>query len=784
MTFPHPCFRIATVVMMAISWTLTLTASPADEHDAMQQWQFTTQAVSVTEVSWTVDDATWRLESGSVRLMKPSAGGAITGFVFEGSGRFELDVADPFEVNQLRRFSGRPGINRVNEAFTRLVVRTSGPLPAELPTPSPESDFDTSKLAKDRHEKWLCQARHDANARVLAGKSVSGDSYFLADMDTSTHGWLMFEFEPWRDEEITLSKLRQLNEYVEIWVSMDRAEHRELNGRPGWTRSNLADLQHVIAEVDLSKHKGSRVQRGRPVVEDWARFHTTITIESQRDGVAAVQLFLHPWAEITGVSGAEGEDLHMVRDHIGDRFASIPNDVWDGTVTVMLGDVLDKGESQTLTFDYKMEILNFVSGFSWYPTVDHAVNDLHTARLELNIPKDLQAWAVGEPVAEADPRGSNWKVWEVTEPTMMVSFTFGKGFKEESLRAEGLPEVIVLGDPTGFGGGKMIRNVGADILNSLNFYKQYFGFELPDARIYATSIASNHGQAFDGFLHLANYTFNAEHPGASELFRAHEVAHQMWGHTVRWRSYRDQWLSESFAEYSAMLFVRESLPGKNYFDDILKIYTAEQLGSFKGAMSKFARPWDVNQVRVDGDELGPVAAGYRAGTAKIPNGGTIQLYRKGPLVLHMINVILDIMTHGESDLFRETMDRFLTTYDGEEASTEDFKDMLEEVSGKDWDPIFDSWIYGTGTPTYEWSRRVEKVESGFMLVIDVKQSGVADDFNSVIPVEITLPGNRTGVNLLPMNSVKDTFRITLPAKPTKVVLNPDYAVPARFKEAK
>ena len=46
---------------------------------------------------------------------------------------------------------------------------------------------------------------------------------------------------------------------------------------------------------------------------------------------------------------------------------------------------------------------------------------------------------------------------------------------------------------------------------------------------------------------------------------------------------------------------------------------------------------------------------------------------------------------------------------------------------------------------------------------------------NVIPVEITLPGNRKGINLLPMNSAKDTFRITLPAKPTKVVLNPGWS---------
>src|SRR5687768_18159260 len=37
-------------------------------------------------------------------------------------------------------------------------------------------------------------------------------------------------------------------------------------------------------------------------------------------------------------------------------------------------------------------------------------------------------------------------------------------------------------------------------------------------------------------------------------FVAHETAHQWWGNIVAWRSYRDQWLSEGFAEYSGILY--------------------------------------------------------------------------------------------------------------------------------------------------------------------------------------------------------------------------------------
>jgi hypothetical protein len=37
---------------------------------------------------------------------------------------------------------------------------------------------------------------------------------------------------------------------------------------------------------------------------------------------------------------------------------------------------------------------------------------------------------------------------------------------------------------------------------------------------------------------------------------SHEVAHQWWGHTVGFNSYRDQWMSEGFAELSASLYLQ------------------------------------------------------------------------------------------------------------------------------------------------------------------------------------------------------------------------------------
>ena len=77
--------------------------------------------------------------------------------------------------------------------------------------------------------------------------------------------------------------------------------------------------------------------------------------------------------------------------------------------------------------------------------------------------------------------------------------------------------------------------------------------------------ASNFGQAWPELVYLPiSYcsTRTVRHSlgmdwgdrGYWKVVTPHEVAHQWWGHTVGFRSYRDQWMSEGFAHMSASLY--------------------------------------------------------------------------------------------------------------------------------------------------------------------------------------------------------------------------------------
>ena len=54
-----------------------------------------------------------------------------------------------------------------------------------------------------------------------------------------------------------------------------------------------------------------------------------------------------------------------------------------------------------------------------------------------------------------------------------------------------------------------------------------------------------------------------------EFFLAHELAHQWFGQAVGWKNYHEQWLSEGFAQYFAVLFA-ERTRSRDDFEGILR----------------------------------------------------------------------------------------------------------------------------------------------------------------------------------------------------------------------
>ncbi len=226
--------------------------------------------------------------------------------------------------------------------------------------------------------------------------------------------------------------------------------------------------------------------------------------------------------------------------------------------------------------------------------------------------------------------------------------------------------------------------------------------------------------------------------GYWKLVAPHEVAHQWWGHEVGFNSYRDQWMSEGFADMSASLYTQliEKNPKKfiEFWNDERTLLLERNKEGFRAI------------------DAGPLTMGYRMSNERTGFDLTRHLiYPKGAYILHMIRMMMYSNQTGDQN-FKETMHDFSKTYSGSAATTEDFKatvekhmtvDMQRIGDGKmDW--FFDEYVYGTALPTYKLDSNFEKNADGdVVFAFKVTQSGVDDKFRMLVPVYLELADGRT-----------------------------------------
>ncbi|HEX5718818.1 MAG TPA: M1 family aminopeptidase, partial [Thermoanaerobaculia bacterium] len=608
---------------------------PPQEYLDLQRWQYQASPQTASGQKWEMEGASWSLDSGKIWVAQPFEGTTGTGLVFEGKGRFRMAVPDPAELAQLRRFTQKPELQEIDEAITALVLRTGGELPIQATAGGP---FKDHKLARERHEHWLTQRLFDVDSRVLAARKIPGDRFLRVDVKTQGFGWLTFEYDAQRLEEIRLEAFNAAYSYPETWLSLD-------SGRPD--RRPAVDVEHADITADLT-------EPGRDEDLFKGRFHVGIRFNSSQAGAQAVQLYLHPFAKLMAVT-EDGQTAPFVRDHIGGRRGIIDNRVYDDSLVVLLNRPIVPGEPRRLDFDYEIELTNYVHSRVWYPEGEGDetfLTDPHTARLDLTARKKHEIRAMGRREETPEPPdGKSHGVWVIDHPVKMVTFSFAEKFHEEKVKIDGVPEVVCFGSRIEVSRRARFADVGRDMAESFAYFQELLESPLPPEPIYVTSIAARHGQAFDGFIHLGEQTFDLLGPGIAELFRGHEAAHQWWGHRLGAATYRDAWLGEAFAEYTAMMLVADTVPdGPKLFQEMLRSYHDEMNGSIKSGFSKFARA-DINLAnRAWGNRIGPIGHGWRASTGEVPSAYSSLVYSKGALVLHMLRGLLREATGSDQAL--------------------------------------------------------------------------------------------------------------------------------------
>ncbi len=225
---------------------------------------------------------------------------------------------------------------------------------------------------------------------------------------------------------------------------------------------------------------------------------------------------------------------------------------------------------------------------------------------------------------------------------------------------------------------------------------------------------------------------------------SHELAHQWYGDMITCKDWHHIWVNEGFATYSEAVYI-EAKSGKAAYD-------AEMSSNMNAAKMAQGTLW----VQNINDEW-EIFDYYRS-------------YAKGACVLHMLRGIA-----GDSiffDIMRAYSDDPDLKYGV--ATTEDFQEVAESVSGMDLEYFFHEWIYGENEPTYTVGWNWSYVSGNIYNVhINISQAANSNPTFFTMPVQIKLNTSLGDTMVTLFNDAQaQDFQLQVSGEPQSIVFDP------------
>jgi hypothetical protein len=262
----------------------------------------------------------------------------------------------------------------------------------------------------------------------------------------------------------------------------------------------------------------------------------------------------------------------------------------------------------------------------------------------------------------------------------------------------------------------------------------------------------------------------------------HEVAHQWWGDLVTWSGYRDQWVMEALANYSALMLLESRNPG-----------------AFRELMQKFRD--DLLAKNRKGEPIttaGPVTLGLRLSSSRFPNGYEVISYGRGTWLIHMIRYMLrdgerEQAGHpksGSDEAFLRALRKLRTEYENKPVTTADLlKVFASELPSTLWyekrkslDWFYDGWVNGNSIPSFGL-RDLKFAEKGGASTVTgtIVQEHAPDNLVTAVPVYAVIAGKNTFLARVFAEGAETQFHLSVPPRAHKLVIDPEQTLLARSK---
>ncbi|WKK24249.1 M1 family metallopeptidase [Streptomyces olivoreticuli] len=295
----------------------------------------------------------------------------------------------------------------------------------------------------------------------------------------------------------------------------------------------------------------------------------------------------------------------------------------------------------------------------FFPMNDHP-SDKARVTFRITVPKNLQAAANGTLQSRKTSGSRTTYTYSTRDPipTHVVQAAVGR-FKEfKQTGPHGLPLRSFVAPEDADDAKNLVDLISEEI----EWFENRIGSRYPFEAYGVLGVKGPYAAALEGAT-LSTYNSLSSRKDAPA---AHELAHQYFGNAVSLKSWDDMWISEGHASFYSLLHETEKGYNENTFEQEMR------------------RAYDFD--REERGEVGP------PGRLKSP------LYVLGSTNAAGAAMLYGLRQQVGEDTFRKIERKFFDTYRHKAAATQDYIDVVNEVTGRDFTGYIKSWIYGEKTP--------------------------------------------------------------------------------------
>jgi len=792
------------LVALAIAGHLPLAATTAaDVARAIRESSFDRdECYRVRDLTLVKEDIRLYFNEGHLIFSKPVAGRRIaavfTADVEGGDGEIILLPPDRAERRSLAGYIDTPNLD---EHFHTALLLFTGDEYDQIKSQFPRNSANRKapEIGAMMDEEWTSVLRNlgaSYQTRLtldLLGGRGSRAGLFAAMFRSTKLGNFDVAFDPEGNEQILAGQIATRNDrlFFDVWTSFSARSFRQ-NPVPRQASLSMRDYRiEATVNPDLSMAAVTRVK-----------------VKAAEEGTTATSFDISPEMQITAVTvdGRAAEVLQ--RESMRLNLTRGGNTLF----VVVPPEPLHAGQEYEYEFQHTGKVIHdagdrvfYVSARgSWYPThgLEFAQYDL-----QFRYPSDLDLVTPGDVVA--DRTEGDWRITRrrTASPIRIAAFNLGNyeharldrgGYEVDVCANRALeralqprPQVTPLPSlppaiqsrrapdplahtqtvPPVLDPMARLKSLASEVASALEFMASKFG---PPALSHLTvsPIPGTFGQGFPGLIYLSTLSYLKDLPGQrmagneqqelffQDLLQAHETAHQWWGNRVCAGSYRDYWLMEALANYSALLYVEKS-KGVHFAEQMLDSYRASLLQKGENGQTV--------------DATGPIVLGTRLESSQEPRAWRSITYGKGSWIVQMLRQRMG------DERFFSMLAEVIKRYDHKEITTEAFRQVAAGfLPPKSDDPqlesFFEQWVYGTGIPNLKLAWSLKGKAPAFRLVGTLSQSDVDNDFTALVPVEIQVARGRSVTQWVRSSNTPVTFTVPLKQPPLKVALDPHHGV--------